>query len=96
MPLAIWSETWRDRAMIFSKSKLNALDREAQGVGLLQPIVELSALQQGLARDTAPVQAGASGTFHLHTGNFFAQLARPDGGRVAGGSAADDDQIKFR
>ena len=49
--------------------------------------------QQRLGRDAAPVKADAAEMFALDERGLQAELRRADGGDIAAGSAADDDDI---
>lgn len=54
----------------------------------------MRAVQQGLGRDTAHIEAGATeSASHFDTGGFQAQLAGLNGSDVSAGPAADDDDV---
>jgi hypothetical protein len=72
------------------------LDDQADGIGLLDLLVELRALEQGLGGDAAPVQTGAARALHFDAGHFFAQLSGANRARVARRAAADDDEVVVR
>ena len=56
-------------------------------------VVELGVAQERLGRDAAPVQAGAAGAFFFDAGDSFAELCGANRADVAGGSAADYDEV---
>ncbi|MFT4547296.1 MAG: hypothetical protein ACI9MB_001242, partial [Verrucomicrobiales bacterium] len=65
-------------------------------VGLvLHDLVELGVAQQGFGRDAAPVEAGATGTVHLDTGDFFPELGGADCPDISCRATTDDDEIVF-
>ena len=75
----------------FDRAHLHA--EAAQAV--LGLVVVLAGLQQGLAGDAAHAQAGAAqGVLLFHAGDLHAELGRADGGDVAAGARADDDEVE--
>ena len=62
---------------------------------VMQLLVDLAGLQQGLGRDAAPVQADAAQGLALHNGGLEAQLGGADGRDVAAGTGADDDDVEI-
>jgi hypothetical protein len=55
---------------------------------------ELARLEKRLARDASHTETGpAERWFSLHTGDVHPKLRSPDGGDIASGTGADDDQI---
>ena len=72
---------------------LNAVAGEG-GLGL---VVQLAGIEQCLARNTPPVEAGAAqGGLFFDAADAHAQLGGADGGNVSAGAGADDDQIVSR
>ena len=73
------------------------LSLEGQTVSVQVPDerFHLGAFQQGLGRNTTPVEARAPGPFHFHADDFLAQLRRADGADIAGRTAADNHEIIF-
>src|SRR5690606_6665947 len=68
---------------------------------MLDALVVLRGLEERLGRDAAHVEAGAAqpvlarGVLPLfHAGGGEPELRRPDGGNVAGGAHADDDDVE--
>src|SRR5690606_23230707 len=72
---------------------LDALEVESPEVGLLDLLEELGVGEEGLARDAPPVEADAAEPGALDAGDLHAQLGGADRADVAGGPAADDDQV---
>ena len=71
-----------------------AVDAEAELARLVsEGVVELGGLEQGLGRDAAPVEAGATGAVGFDAGDFFTELGGANGGDVAGRAAPNDNQI---
>ena len=68
------------------------LEPEVSGVVTDQGI-EFGILEQGLGRNAAPVQAGASGAFLLDNSDALAELGGADRANISGGAAADDDEV---
>ena len=80
-----------------------AFDRDAvRGVVVLQVVVMLAGVEQGLGRDAADVEAGAArrrlavlaGEL-VDAGRLQAELRGADRGDVAAGAGADDDDVEF-
>ena len=64
---------------------------------MLGLVKEFAGIKQGFAGNAADVQAGPAKRFgfpFFDAGDFLAELNRPDGGDIAAGAAANDDQIK--
>ena len=62
--------------------------------GVLRVGDELGGVQQRLGRDAADVQAGAAGAFaRLDQGDRDAVVGGEEGGRVAAGAAAEDEEL---
>ena len=57
-------------------------------------MLDLCRSQQGLGRDTAPVQADAAKMFALDDRHLQAELRRPDRRDVTARSRADDDDVE--
>ena len=68
------------------------LEPEVCGMVTYQRI-ELRVFEQGFGRDAAPVQAGASGPFLLDDSDALAKLGGADSADIAGGAAADNDEV---
>ena len=74
---------------------LDVADGDVEVVGLvLDLVIQLGPGDEGLGGDAAPVQADAAELVTLDTGHAEAQLGGADGGDVAGGAAADDDEVE--
>ena len=63
------------------------------GDALLQLLIALGGVHQGLGGDASPVETGAAGLPRLKEGDFLSQLRGLDGGGKAAGSTADNKQI---
>ena len=75
--------------------RVDAVDAVAAGV--LEVVPDLGREEHRLGGDAAPVQAGAAELVGLFDeGDLQAVLRGADGAGVAGGAAANDDQIKDR
>ena len=57
---------------------------------------QFGGVQQALGGDAADIQAGAAQMLLFDQGDFRAQLSRPDGGHIAAGAAADDNDLHTR
>ncbi len=75
--------------------KRRAGRRQAVVLQMAQALELLARLQQGLGRDTAPVQADPAQVLALDDGDLLAQLAGADSRDVTAGARADDDEIEF-
>src|SRR5690606_14530081 len=71
------------------------VSRQAVVLEVAQALIFLAGLEQGLGRDAAPVQADAAQVLALDDGDLLAQLAGADGGDIAAGAGADDDEVEF-
>ena len=60
---------------------------------ILDVLHQLGAVEQALGGDAADIQAGAAQMLFFDQGDLSAQLGRPDGGYVAAGAAADDNDL---
>ena len=69
--------------------------RQAVVLQMGKALVFLAGLQQGLGRDTAPVQADAAQVLTLDDGDLLPQLAGADGGDIAARAGTDDDKVEF-
>src|SRR6185312_11274958 len=67
---------------------------QAVGLGVLHVVIDLGRAQERLGRDAAPVEADAAEIFALDNGRLEAELRRADGGDVAAGAGADDDDVE--
>ncbi len=72
-----------------------AFDLEAVALQVPELLIELAGLEQGLGRDTAPVEADAAEQLALDHGGLETQLGGADRGHVAAGAAADDDDVEI-
>jgi hypothetical protein len=70
-------------------------DGQAVVAQMVELLIDLGGLEQGLGGDTAPVQADAAERITLHDGGLETQLSRADGGHIAAGAAADDDDVEI-
>src|ERR1700759_3638103 len=61
---------------------------------MLQQMVDFAGPQQCLGRNAAPVQADAAKVLALHYRGFHPKLSGPDGGDVAAGTAAENNQVE--
>jgi hypothetical protein len=68
---------------------------EAGVLGLLGLVGVPRGRDEGLGRDAAVVEALAAELVSVHDDGAFAELAELDGGDVAAGSAADDEDVGF-
>ena len=66
---------------------------DADGGAVLGAVIHLGGVEQGLGGHTAPVQTGAAGLAVFHHGGLQTQLGGPEGGGVAAGTGADDDEL---
>ena len=57
--------------------------------------IEIARLEQGLGRDTAPVETDPAQRLTLDNGHLHAQLAGANGRDIAAGTGADNDKIEF-
>ena len=64
-------------------------------LGVLHVVENLGRAQQRLGRDAAPVQADAAEIIALDDGRLEAELGRADGGDVAAGAGADDQNVEI-
>src|SRR5690606_32514857 len=62
-------------------------------LGVAHLPIDIGRAQQRLRRDAAPVGADAGHVLALDNGGLHAELGSTDGGDVAAGSGADDDEI---
>ena len=67
---------------------------ETELAEVVQQMVDLGRAQQRLGRDAAPVQADAAEIGFLDNRSLEAKLRRADGGDVAAGAGADDDDVE--
>ena len=67
---------------------------DAEAVPLANLVEQSGALQQRLGGDAAAVQAGAAHLVRLNDGGAQAQLPGADGGDIAAGAPAQDDDVK--
>src|SRR4051812_22336791 len=74
----------------------DVLGRDAEYVAFLQGTKKLRALQQGLGRNTTPVEASAARALQLDAGDFFSELPGANRARIARRTAANDNQVVFR
>ena len=58
-----------------------------------EEVGDLGAVEEGLARNAAPVEAHAAQAAALDAGDFLAELRGTDGADISGGPAADHDQV---
>ena len=64
-------------------------------LGVLHVVENLGRAQQRLGRDAAPVEANAAEIIALDDGRLEAELRRADGGHVAAGAGADDQNVEI-
>ena len=73
---------------------LHTLDLDADLSALVADVLhQLSGVQQALGGDAAHVQAGTAQVLLLDDGNLGAQLRGADGGHIAAGAAADNNDL---
>ena len=71
-------------------------DGDAPVLGVLDDLQRVGVLEQRLGRDAAPQQAGAAERLlFLDDRDLQAELRGADGGDVAAGAGADDDDVVF-
>ena len=74
--------------------ELRALDGHAVLFGMERVLIQLCGIEQRLGGNTALVQAHAAQRVFLEQNDLETRVAGALGGQIAGGAAADDDQIK--
>src|SRR5262249_3238269 len=72
-----------------------AADLAAEFLGLLDLIEAVGRLEESLGRDAASVEAGAAEFDLFDDGDVETELLGADGGDVAAGAAAEDDEIEL-
>src|SRR5690606_27081816 len=70
-----------------------AVEDEAVLLGVFGVMEDLGRAQQGLGRDTAPIQADAAQVLALYDRGFEAELGRADRRNVAAGTGTDDEDV---
>ena len=76
---------------------LHAVHFHADVLALILDVLhQLGAVEQALGWDAADIQAGAAQMLFFNQGDFRAQLGRPDGGHIAAGAAADNNDLHSR
>ena len=66
---------------------------EAKGVGMVHVMEDFGRAKQCLGRDAAPVEADAAEILALDDRGLEAELRGADGGDIAAGTGAEDDEI---
>ena len=77
------------------KVHLSLSDRDAVILGMAYVFKHLGALEQGLCRDAAPVEAYPAEFGFFHHSHFHAKLGGADGRYIAAWTTADHDQVVF-
>src|SRR5262249_50315465 len=72
-----------------------AADLDAEFLGLFDLVENVGRLEVGLSWNAARVEAGAAGLYFLDDGDLETELLGADGGDVAAGAAAEDDEIEL-
>ncbi len=91
--LSCWA-TPRLRLTTAAASKRGLSAARPKLVGVAHQLEDLGGAQQRLGRDAAPVEADAAQMLALDQRHLHAELCGPDGGDIAAGTAADDDQVE--
>ena len=65
-------------------------------LGVLHVVEDFRRAQQRLGRDAAPVQADTAEIVALDDGRLETELRRADGGDIAAGAGADDQNVEIR
>src|SRR5258708_3129103 len=73
--------------------EVDAFDRKAKLVRLLEAAIEFRALEQGLGGYATPVKARAAGALHFDAGDFLAELSGANRSCIARWAAADYNEI---
>src|SRR5438874_12954944 len=63
---------------------------------MLHVMIDLGRAQQRLGRNAAPVEADAAEIGFFHDRGLEAELGGADGGDIAAGAGADDDDVEGR
>ena len=63
-------------------------------LGVLHVVEDFRRAQQRLGRDAAPVETNAAEIIALDDGRLEAELRRADGGDIAAGAGADDENVE--
>ena len=74
--------------------ELHAVDGDAVFGGLTDFLSEASAFEQRLGGDAPPEHTGTAERFPLDDGDLHAELRAANGTYVAGGAAAEDDDVE--
>jgi hypothetical protein len=95
IPLLSLLATSRERPRTLSQSMPTVpLSLRPQKSAFWSFLHELGVGEEGLRGDAAPVEADAAELGALDAGDVVAELGGADGADVAGGAAADDDEIE--
>ena len=88
------STTWPRRLAMTREVDRGLAGRDPEVGGLLDPGVEIGRLEHRLGRDAADMEARAADLVGVDEGDLEAKLAGPEGGGVAAGAGAQDDQVE--
>ena len=80
----------------FREIETDIVGAQAELARVLHQVVDLGGAEQRLGGNAAPVEADAAETVTLDDRGLHTELGRANGGHIAAGSAADDDEIEFR
>ena len=73
---------------------LHAVGLEAEHTGGANLVRQLGGMEEGLGRNAAPMQAGATDLLLLDDRDLEPQLGSTDGADISGGAAADDGYVE--
>ena len=94
-PVHIRFTTWSRRAAIRGVVDDGlAGDVDAEVLGVADALGEGGRLEERLGRDAAAVEARAADLVLVDEGDLEAELGGPEGGRVAAGAGAEDDEVE--
>ena len=87
--------TCRERLTTAAGVEAQVVGLEAELLQVVHEVEDLGRAQQRLGRDAAPVEADAAQMLALDEAGLHPELGRTDGGDVAAGAPADDDEVEL-